>query len=123
MILISLLLTFKVVISKIFKVCLFKDVSRIFNGKLFLPKIEWCKIVAGIKFTPLLDNVLEMAKLYAKDMIGLCSETGSFKVSNLFLSGFSFLAQVRDGDYKNVFTLDDTDENIFNLTNIATIRH
>jgi hypothetical protein len=94
-----------------------KDASGSYVKVISFPKIEGCKIIKGIGSIPFFDNLLQFAKVYAKEVLEGCTRTGSFKVTNLTFANSAFLSYFPDGDYKSFAKLyDDIDSNIFNIT-------
>jgi hypothetical protein len=101
-----------------------KDASNSYVNVVFFSKLEWCKITKGIGSIPYIDNVLEIIKDYGKDLLEICTRTGSFKVTNLTLARAKFFSFFPDGDYKlNLKLYDEIDLNIFNFTSTGIVSH
>jgi hypothetical protein len=95
-----------------------------YENDLELPQIEWCKLVKGMKTTPLFETLLGIAAELAKDLLEVCFRTGEFKVSNITHANLSYIRAFPSGEYKSVYRVyDEFDGNIFNLTHYAVIRH
>jgi hypothetical protein len=101
-----------------------KDASGAYVRNMFFPKVEWCKIVKGINSNPFYDNVVSLTKVYAKDLLEICSRTGIFKVSNLTFTNSAFVSQWPDGDFKlDLKVFDDIDLNIYYVSFTLIIAH
>lgn len=93
-----------------------RDTSNEFVKCLFFERIEWCRVVDGMKAIPLFEILLNEAKIMGKDLLEVCHRIGDLKASNITFNNSTFVSKWPTGDYKVELKFYDADDpNIFNV--------
>lgn len=85
------------------------------------PNIPICKVLDGAETNPYIKLLVDTAKEIAGDLIGACSRSGNFKISNVTFANASIMALFPTGYYRSTYRyFNRNDANIFN-TSFETI--
>lgn len=85
------------------------------------PKIEFCRIYAGLEYSPLVNLIKNAAKSFKNGLLESCSRAGAISSYNISSADVP-VERWPSGNYKTEIKLfDDFDDNIFNLTTETTV--
>lgn len=91
---------------------------------LDIPNIEWCKTVEGFKANPFVQGLMGAAESIGEAVFEFCHRTGEMKLQNVSYAKIPFVAGWPSGDFRTVYKFyDDLDDNIFNVSHNAIIKH
>lgn len=83
---------------------------------VYFPDIDWCHAIVGLQSSFLAGLLMNEVKKIGKDMINICTKTGSFKAFNIS-SDSEFVTYFPVGEFNNEIILhDEEDNNIFNMS-------
>lgn len=86
------------------------------------PKIEFCRIYAGLESFLFVNVLINDAKSLKNGLLEICARAGVIISYNISYSDIPAAARWPTGNYKIALKLfDDIDDNIFNLTSETTI--
>lgn len=81
------------------------------------PNLHICKILADGKSNILIQQLVEVTRSIAADLLNCCSKSGKFLMTNVTLNNSTFVNLFPSGDYRATFKyFDHIDDNIMNLT-------
>lgn len=81
------------------------------------PSIQICKILEDSKSNIFVQQLIEVTKSVAADLLNCCSKSGDFSMRNVTINNSTFLTLFPSGNYKTSFKyFDHIDDNIMNLT-------
>lgn len=94
-----------------------KSGSGAYNMLMSQPNIPICKVLDEGEANPYIKLLIHTAKEFAGDLVGACSRSGDFKISNMTFANSSIMALFPTGLYRTTYRFfDANDANIVNIT-------